>query len=89
MAEALAFLARARALGAEAADALPPDAIRLYDPVPMRLARRADRERAQLLVESVARPRLQAFLSGWVARLPELRPARTLRWHVDVDPIEL
>jgi primosomal protein N' (replication factor Y) len=89
MADALGFLGRARALGLDAAQGLAPDALCLYDPVPMRLARRADRERAQLLVESASRARLQAFLAAWVPRLPELRPGRGLRWHVDVDPIEI
>ncbi|HWS12637.1 MAG TPA: primosomal protein N', partial [Rhodocyclaceae bacterium] len=58
LADALEFLARAREAAVDAAGA----GVSLYDPVPMRLARRADRERAQLLVESASRPALQAFL---------------------------
>ncbi len=37
--------------------------VMLYDPVPMRLARLKNRERAQLLVESRSRPALQGFLA--------------------------
>jgi primosomal protein N' (replication factor Y) len=84
LADALDFLARAAAL----ARTLAQDAVRIYDPVPMRLARRADRERAQLLVESGPRPALQAFLQQWVGQLNELRAGRDLRWHLDVDPLE-
>ena len=60
----------------------------IYDPVPMRLARLKNRERAQLLVESRLRPALQAFLSEWMERLYTLKTSRELRWHIDVDPLE-
>ncbi|MES2770856.1 MAG: primosomal protein N', partial [Pseudomonadota bacterium] len=40
--------------------------VTLYDAVPMRLARRADFERAQLLVESSSRHALQQFLAEWM-----------------------
>lgn len=61
----------------------------LYDPVPMRLARLKNRERAQLLVESKSRPALHAFLTEWLERLYALKTPRDLRWHLDVDPLEL
>ncbi len=60
----------------------------LYDPVPMRLARLKNRERAQLLVESRSRPALQAFLTAWLDALYALKAPRDLRWHLDVDPLE-
>ncbi len=80
--QALAFLREAVA----AAPAMPE--ILLYDPVPMRLARLKNRERAQLLVESKSRPALQAFLGAWLERLHALKAPRALRWHIDVDPLE-
>ena len=61
--------------------------ISLFDPVPMSLARVAGVERAQALLQSHSRPRLQAFLSEWSATLYRM-PAHGVRWHVDVDPIE-
>jgi primosomal protein N' (replication factor Y) (superfamily II helicase) len=85
MAHALAFLAEARALGARLSAG--PELI-LYDPVPMRLARLMNLERAQLLVESASRPALQGFLSEWMSLLQGLRVQRDLRWHLDVDPLE-
>jgi len=61
--------------------------ITLYDPAPLSLARLAGRERAQVLLQSASRPRLQAFLDEWDEALYRL-PAQGVRWHIDVDPIE-
>jgi primosomal protein N' (replication factor Y) len=62
-------------------------AITLFDPAPMSMARVAGEERAQTLLQSRSRPRLQAFLSEWSEALYRL-PAHGVRWHVDVDPVE-
>jgi primosomal protein N' (replication factor Y) len=72
-----------------AIQAAPPrrTSITLFDPVPMALARVAGVERAQALLQSRSRPRLQAFLSEWSRTLYRL-PAHGVRWHLDVDPIE-
>ncbi|MDR0378810.1 MAG: primosomal protein N', partial [Candidatus Accumulibacter sp.] len=85
MADAIAFLATARAR--------PPATekhagVTLYDPVPMRLARRANLERAQLLVESPSRRALQAFLGEWIVALEAIRASKKLHWHLEVDPLE-
>ena len=82
MEQAMAFLDQARNL----ANAAPE--INVYDPVPMRLSRLANRERAQLLVESPNRPLLQNFLAAWATKIRALKSPRDLRWHVDVDPME-
>jgi primosomal protein N' (replication factor Y) len=75
-------------LRAAAAQAGPPaPGITLYDPVPMSVTRLAERERAQLLVQSASRKALQAYLAAWSAKLYAL-PQRAVRWHLDVDPIE-
>lgn len=85
MAEALSFLAAARAC--PALDRNPQ--VSSYDPVPMRLSRRASLERAQLLVESVSRPALQVFLDQWVSELEAQPVPSRLHWHLEVDPVEL
>ena len=82
---ALDFLEAAR----RAALALAVDGVQIYDVVPMRMVRRANRERAQLVVESRSRPALRTLLLPWVANLYRLRVARGLRWHIDVDPVEV
>ncbi|MDH4173247.1 MAG: helicase-related protein, partial [Betaproteobacteria bacterium] len=81
LAQAMQFLADAARLVAV------PEAVRVYDPVPHVITRRADLERAQLLVQSASRPALQEFLRAWSERLFATAP-RSVRWHLDVDPIE-
>ncbi|MEF8729121.1 MAG: primosomal protein N' [Accumulibacter sp.] len=85
MADAIAFLVAARDCAAVAAAA----ALSFYDPVPMRLARRASMERGQLLVESPSRRALQAFLADWLTQIETLRAPSRLRWHLEVDPLDL
>ena len=63
-----------------------PEEVSVYDPVPHVITRRADLERAQLLVQSSSRPALQEFLRTWSAQLFAAAP-RNVRWHLDVDPI--
>jgi primosomal protein N' len=41
-----------------------------------------------LLVQSSRRGALQAFLAAWRGRLEALRRG-TVRWVIDVDPLEL
>ena len=65
----------------------PPEGVRIYDPVPHIITRRAGLERAQLLVQSKSRPAMQGFLQAWSEALFEHAP-RNVRWHLDVDPIE-
>jgi primosomal protein N' (replication factor Y) len=79
---ALAFLKEAAASG------LDGDAVTVYDPVPMVLTRLMNVERAQLMVESPSRPALQAFLGEWVAWIAAHAPAG-IRWHVEVDPLDI
>ncbi|HEV8017656.1 MAG TPA: primosomal protein N' [Steroidobacteraceae bacterium] len=81
---ALAFLAEARALARR-----PPAGVRLLGPVPAAMAKRAGRYHAQLLVESRERSQLHGFLDGWLPQVEQLRSVRTLRWSLDVDPLEL
>ena len=64
-----------------------PDSVRIYDPVPHVITRRAGYERAQLVVQSASRPALQEFLRAWSAALPA-SASTGVRWHLDVDPIE-
>lgn len=80
--DAIAFLVEARALGDDIAEGL-----RRFDPVPMRLVRRARLERAQLVIEADQRSVLQNHLAAWLPRIERLR--RTVRWHLDVDPTEI
>jgi primosomal protein N' (replication factor Y) len=76
---------------AELALTLPgADQVMLYPPVPLGVARVANVERMQMLVESASRGALQRFLATWLPALHALRKqpadARIIRWAVDVDP---
>lgn len=81
LADALAFLRKAAEL------VEPPAGVRIFDPVPHVITRRANLERAQLLVQSPSRPAMQGFLHAWNEVLYE-NPDRNVRWYLDVDPIE-
>jgi primosomal protein N' (replication factor Y) (superfamily II helicase) len=67
----------------------PPAGVDLRGPVPAAMFRRADRHHAQLLVESAQRALLQRFLTDWVPQLSALQAPRSLRWALDVDPLEV
>lgn len=84
MADAIAFLATARALPV----VMEETGVVLYDPVPMHLSRLANLERAQLLAESPSRRALQAFLPAWRGAIEGIKAPARLRWHLEVDPFE-
>lgn len=79
------FLRRARVL----AEDLRGDRVQVLGPVPAPMERRADRYRAQLLVECSERPVLQRFLTPWASALRALPRGAGLRWSIDVDPIDM
>jgi primosomal protein N' (replication factor Y) len=77
---ALAFLRGAAAL------APTETAVDVFTPTPAPMARVANLERAQLLVQSPSRQALQRFLRDWRPHLDTIRP-RVARWSLDVDPL--
>ena len=86
-AEAKKLDAAMRFLREAAARARPPAEVRVFDPVPHLITRRAGLERAQLVMQSPSRPALQDFLAMLSRRLFGESP-RAVHWHLDVDPIE-
>ena len=83
MSDAEQFLESAR----RAAGRLPKD-IELLGPAPAAMPRKANRYRAQLLIESSARSTLQTFLDDWIPRVDALKRGQ-LRWSLEVDPAEV
>ncbi len=63
--------------------------VTVYPAVPPHVARVANVERLQMLLESPGRGALQRMLSGWLPELQALRSRHKglLRWAVDVDPL--
>jgi primosomal protein N' (replication factor Y) (superfamily II helicase) len=82
---ATAFLQEARA----AAQAY--SGITVYPPVPPTVAKVADVERMQMLLECPSRTALQRMLAHWLPQLQLLRGQHKglLRWAVDVDPLAI
>ncbi len=91
-AAAQAFLADATAQSTDILIEHPGhDFITVYPFVPAPVARVADLDRWQMLVESSSRPALQAFLRDWSPQLQTLRDGHraVVRWALDVDPLSL
>ncbi|MGK9065925.1 primosomal protein N' [Stutzerimonas chloritidismutans] len=65
------------------------DGIELLGPVPAPMERRAGRFRAQLLLQGNARAPLHRLMAAWMPLLEQLPGSRTVRWSLDVDPIDL
>jgi primosomal protein N' (replication factor Y) len=80
-------------LAAQAAAQASPLALGLliYPPVPMTVARVANVERFQMLLEAGHRGQLQRLLRDWLPQLQQLKKAHkaVLRWAVDVDPLAI
>ena len=81
----MAFLEEA----AGAAGTLASGEVEIWGPVPAPMERRAGRVRAQLLLQSADRGRLQRLLQAWTPALGKLKSARRVRWSIDVDPQEM
>jgi primosomal protein N' (replication factor Y) len=77
---ALAFLQRAARLA-------PDDArVSMFGATPAPMARVANLERAQLLIQSANRLALQKFVRVWRPQFDSIKP-RVARWSLDVDPL--
>ncbi len=61
----------------------------ILGPVAAPMAKRAGAYRYQLLLQSPSRSNLQRLLTLMVSHLEVNKTAKTLRWSLDVDPIEL
>ncbi len=80
----LEFLAQARDILTLLAGS---DAVTIYDAVPMTLMKKANAERAQLLIEAAQRPALLRILPALMHALRALKWRGS--WHIEVDPLEL
>jgi primosomal protein N' (replication factor Y) len=78
---------RAAALGAN--ESPVAGGIRVLGPASALIARRADHYRAHLLIESADRGALHRFLARWVVEIEALELASSMRWSLDVDPLEV
>lgn len=65
-----------------------PENVSQFGPAPMLMARLAERERAQLFLESPSRKAIHQAVAVWVHALQQQRDHR-IRWSVDVDVQEM
>lgn len=79
----LAFLQQARDQALHLPDCLS-GIVSLLDPVPRPISKVANREHAQLLIESLSRPALQRTLTLWISALQTLKPKQ--KWLIERDP---
>jgi primosomal protein N' (replication factor Y) len=63
----------------------------IYPPVPLSVARVADVERMQMLIEASHRGALQRLLALWLPQLHAIRREHKglIRWAIDVDPLAI
>lgn len=61
--------------------------ITIHQPIPLTVTRVANKERAQLLLESGSRPGLQAFLKQWISVLRQHKSR--VDWSLEVDPVDI
>ncbi|MBA1273777.1 primosomal protein N' [Stutzerimonas azotifigens] len=87
--QAEAFLDDACAEAEGLLGALLLGGVELLGPVPAPMERRAGRFRAQLLLQASARAPLHRLMAAWLPLLEQLPDSRTVRWSLDVDPIDL
>ena len=71
-----------------ATQVLLPESVSVFGPAPMFMARLAERERAQVFLESASRKDLHHAVSLWVQVLQQYRDNK-VRWSVDIDPQEM
>lgn len=83
VADALEFLNAAK----ETLAPLLPASVSQFGAAPMLMVRLAERERAQIFLESTSRQDLHRAVSLWVQVLQQNRDGK-IRWSVDVDPHE-
>ena len=62
------------------------DVVDVFPPVPPTMARRAGFERGQVLVQSLRRAALHAFLPQWRDAVAASPASTRVRWALDVDP---
>ena len=83
------FLGKACSTAEQLLAGIRAHGVELLGPVPAPMERRAGRHRAQLLLQASNRASLHRLLTPWLQALEQLPGSRSVRWSLDVDPIDL
>ena len=62
--------------------------VSIFGPVAAPMEKRAGRYRSQIILQSARRKPLHRCTRSVIPQLGELKPARKVRWSVDVDPVD-
>ncbi len=65
------------------------DGVQLLGPMPASMARKANYYRVQLLWQSLTQSSLHHSLTQLISQLASIHIPRQLRWHLDVDPLDV
>ena len=63
--------------------------VTLLGPLPAPMAKRGGRYRAQLVLQARSRNALHQCIEALLLRAEQQPPARSLRWSLDIDPVDL
>ncbi|HYE36870.1 primosomal protein N' [Methylocaldum sp.] len=63
--------------------------LQVLGPVPAPMARRAGRQRYQLLFQSSKRNALHSLINTLLPMVSELEEVKRVRWSIDIDPVDL
>lgn len=66
-----------------------PAHIQLLGPIPAPMQKKAGFFRAMLLIQSPHRKKLQHWLASFISSVEQLKLSQSIRWSVDVDPMEM
>ena len=81
---AMSFVTEIRAVAAQA-----PGPVEILGPVPLPMERKEGRYRAQLLLRSSRRAPLHELVGRTLAAVRSSRASRSVRWSIDIDPLEV
>ncbi len=86
---ALRFLQLTQSTGTTIATKGQFNKVEIMNAVPAPMEKLAGRYRAQLLVRSTDRGQLHGLLGQWVANIDQLKQSRSVRWSLDIDPMDM
>ena len=81
------FLIRIKRLCADLQGEFPM--LKIMQPVYSPMAKLNNLYRAQLLLSSPSRTARQQFLKKWISQIEKLKFKKSVRWSIDVDPLDL
>ena len=86
---AVEFLKHARHIGTQIQHDHSLGQVEVLDAIPSPMEKLAGRFRAQLLIRCAQRGPLHSLLNRWLPALEGSTQSRTVRWSIDIDPMDM